>query len=70
MADVQGREETLTLRGEQVAALVRAIRRAYGSESGYGGLEAFHVVNVREVVTAQQWEAHDRPVRSCEAHRS
>lgn len=49
MADVQqSREETVTLRGDQVAALVRAIRRAHQSPSGYGGVEAFHVSNVHE----------------------
>jgi hypothetical protein len=48
MADVQGREDTMTQRCEQVAALVRAIRRAHQSPSGYGGVEAFHVSNVHE----------------------
>jgi hypothetical protein len=27
-------------------ALVEAIRRAYGSPEGYGGLEAFHVADI------------------------
>jgi len=27
-------------------ALVKAIRRAYGSPEGYGGLEAFHVADI------------------------
>jgi hypothetical protein len=31
-----------------VAALVRAIRRAYGSLHEYGGVEAFHVHNVHD----------------------
>jgi hypothetical protein len=33
---------------ETVAALVRAIRRAYGSPSGYGGLERFTVPDIHE----------------------
>jgi hypothetical protein len=33
---------------ETVAALVRAIRRAYGSPSGYGGLERFTVADIHE----------------------
>jgi hypothetical protein len=33
---------------EQTAALVRAIRRAHESPSGYGGVEAFHVSNVHD----------------------
>jgi hypothetical protein len=48
MADVQGREEAVMQQRDQVAALVRAIRRAYQAPSGYGGVEAFHVGNVHE----------------------
>ena len=48
MADVQGREDTVTQQIDQVAALVRAIRRAHQSPSGYGGVEAFHVSNVHD----------------------
>jgi hypothetical protein len=48
MASVQGREEAVIQLRDQVAALVRAIRRAYKSPSGYGGVEAFHVSNVHE----------------------
>jgi hypothetical protein len=33
---------------EAVVALVRAIRRAYGSPSGYGGLERFTVADIHE----------------------
>jgi hypothetical protein len=33
---------------ETVAALVRAIRRAYGSPSGYGGLERFTVADIHQ----------------------
>jgi hypothetical protein len=35
-------------RPDTVAALVRAIRCAYGSPHEYGGLEAFHVHNIHE----------------------
>lgn len=31
---------------ERVAALVRAIRRAHQSPSGYGGLVSFHVADI------------------------
>ena len=48
MADVQGREATVTQRGEQVAALVRAISRAHQSPSGYGGVERFSVSDIHE----------------------
>ena len=48
MASVQGREEAVMQQRDQVAALVRAIRRAHQSPSGYGGVEAFHVSNVHE----------------------
>jgi hypothetical protein len=53
MADVQGREDTVTQSGEQVAALVRAIRRAHLLPSEYGGVEAFHVSNVHEFARRQ-----------------
>jgi hypothetical protein len=33
---------------QATAALVRAIRRAYGSPSGYGGLERFTVADIHE----------------------
>jgi hypothetical protein len=33
---------------EAIASLVRAIRRAYGSPSGYGGLERFTVADIHE----------------------
>jgi hypothetical protein len=33
---------------ETVAALVRAIRRAYSSPTGYGGLERFTVADIHE----------------------
>jgi hypothetical protein len=33
---------------ETVAALVRAIRRAYGSPTGHGGLERFTVADIHE----------------------
>jgi hypothetical protein len=33
---------------EAVASLVRAIRRAYGSPTGYGGLERFTVDNIHD----------------------
>jgi hypothetical protein len=48
MASVQGREEAVMQQRDQVAALVRAIRRAHQSPSGYGGVEAFHVSNVHD----------------------
>jgi hypothetical protein len=33
---------------EQTAALVRAIRRAYGAPGGYGGLERFTVTDIHD----------------------
>jgi hypothetical protein len=33
---------------EQAAALVRAIRRAYGSPGSYGGLERFTVTDIHD----------------------
>ena len=33
---------------EQTAALVRAIRQAYASPTGYGGLERFTVTDVHD----------------------
>jgi hypothetical protein len=33
---------------EAAAAIVRAIRRAYGKPSYYGWLEAFHVSNIHD----------------------
>jgi hypothetical protein len=33
---------------ERIAALVRAIRRAHQSPSGYGGLVSFHVADIHE----------------------
>jgi hypothetical protein len=46
MAIVQGREDAVTEHRERVAALVRAIRRAYQSPSGYGGVERFTVSDI------------------------
>jgi hypothetical protein len=48
MADVQDREEAVMPQRDQVAALTRAIRRAYGSQSGYGGVERFSVSDIHE----------------------
>lgn len=49
MADVQqGREEAVMQQRVQVATVTRAIRRAYGSQSGYGGVERFSVGDIHD----------------------
>jgi hypothetical protein len=48
LTDERANVEGLSAARERVAALVRAIRRAHQSPSGYGGVEAFHVANVHE----------------------
>jgi hypothetical protein len=48
MADRLLEPKVASRQREQVAALVRAIRRAYGSQSVYRGVEAFHVSNVHD----------------------
>jgi hypothetical protein len=48
MADRLLEPEVARHQREQTAALVRLIRRAYGSQTEYGGLEAFHVANIHD----------------------
>jgi hypothetical protein len=45
---IHQRDDTVAGHRDQVAALVRAIRRVHESPSGYGGVEAFHVANVHD----------------------
>jgi hypothetical protein len=49
---------------ERVAALVRAIRRAYVSPAGYGGVERFIVGNVHDFARRLIEEGVSPPVGS------
>ena len=49
---------TRVLLPEEIA-IVRAIRRAYGSPAGFGGLEAFHMADIFDFARRLRREARD-----------